>query len=77
MALAFLCKQLKQNGLVDDLDITAFVIDHKAREESAVEAQTVARRLRALGRPACALMLDNPPEHLIDPARHQNTDPRS
>ncbi|RMJ25978.1 PP-loop family [Aspergillus sp. HF37] len=58
MALAFLCKQLKQNGLVDDLDITAFVIDHKAREESAVEAQTVARRLRALDIRTQTLALD-------------------
>lgn len=55
MALAYLCRQLTQSGLVDDLDITAFVIDHRAREESREEAQTVARRLRALGRRACAL----------------------
>lgn len=59
MALAYLCRQLAQNGVVGDLDITAFVIDHRAREESGEEAQTVARRLRALGRRACALMLDN------------------
>lgn len=46
MALAFLCKQLERNGFVDS--VTAFVVDHKAREESSREARTVAQWLEQL-----------------------------
>ncbi|ODM17968.1 hypothetical protein SI65_06756 [Aspergillus cristatus] len=41
MALAYLCKQLEKSGLVEDLSVTAFVVDHKAREESSREARMV------------------------------------
>lgn len=49
MALAYLCKQLEQNRLANDLSITAFVVDHKFREESAQEAKTVSSWLDNLG----------------------------
>ncbi|OJJ81325.1 tRNA lysidine(34) synthetase [Aspergillus glaucus CBS 516.65] len=41
MTLAYLCKQLEKSGLVEDLSVTAFVVDHKAREESSREASMV------------------------------------
>lgn len=49
MALAHLCKQLEKSGLVDGLSVTAFVVDHKAREESSREAGTVASWLYRMG----------------------------
>ena len=49
MALAYLCKQLEKSGLVENLSITAFVVDHKAREESSREARMVAGWLDELG----------------------------
>ena len=49
MALAYLCKQLERSGLVEDLSVTAFVVDHKAREESSREAGMVARWLGDMG----------------------------
>ena len=49
MALAYLCRQLEQNRLVDELNITAFIVDHKAREESSREAKTVSSWLENLG----------------------------
>jgi tRNA(Ile)-lysidine synthase len=52
MALAFLCKQLQEQNLVDQLAITAFVVDHKAREESSREARTVASWLSDIGKSA-------------------------
>lgn len=51
MALAYLCKQLERSGLVGDLSVTAFVVDHKAREESSREASMVARWLGDMGIP--------------------------
>lgn len=56
MALAYLCKQLERSGLVEDLSVTAFVVDHKAREESSREAGMVARWLGDMGipPPSCA-----------------------
>ncbi|RHZ73941.1 hypothetical protein CDV55_104960 [Aspergillus turcosus] len=51
MALAILCKQLQEQNLVDGLAVTAFVVDHKAREESSREARTVASWLSDIGRP--------------------------
>ncbi|KAF4279153.1 hypothetical protein CNMCM8057_007307 [Aspergillus fumigatus] len=51
MALAFLCKQLQEQNLVDGLTVTAFVVDHKAREESSREARTVATWLSDMGKP--------------------------
>ena len=49
MALAYLCKQLEKSGLVEDLSVTAFVVDHKAREESSREARMVKGWLDELG----------------------------
>ena len=49
MALAYLCKQLEDSGLVDGLSVTAFVVDHKAREESSREAGTVVSWLYRMG----------------------------
>lgn len=49
MALAYLCKQLEKSGLVEDLSVTAFVVDHKAREESSREARMVRVWLDELG----------------------------
>lgn len=49
MALAYLCKQLEKSGLVEDLSVTAFVVDHKAREESSREASMVKGWLDELG----------------------------
>lgn len=50
MALAYLCKQLEQSKLLGDLSFTAFVVDHKLREESTQEAETVSRWLGDLGK---------------------------
>ncbi|GIC89290.1 tRNA lysidine(34) synthetase [Aspergillus udagawae] len=60
MALAFLCKQLQEQNLVDGLTVTAFVVDHKAREESSQEARTVATWLRDIGLQAQILELEWP-----------------
>lgn len=49
MALAYLCKELEKSRLVDDLSVTAFVVDHKVREESSREAKTVSSWLEDLG----------------------------
>lgn len=49
MALAYLCKQLEKSKLVDGLSVTAFVVDHKAREESSREAALVASWLSQMG----------------------------
>lgn len=50
MALAYLSKQLEKSGLVDGLSVTAFVVDHKAREESSREAEVVASWLYRIGK---------------------------
>ncbi|KAH1995723.1 hypothetical protein KXV80_006573 [Aspergillus fumigatus] len=60
MALAFLCKQLQEQNLVDGLTVTAFVVDHKAREESSREARTVATWLSDMGLQAQILALEWP-----------------
>lgn len=49
MALAYLCNQLEKSKLVDELSVTAFVVDHKAREESSREAAIVASWLSQMG----------------------------
>lgn len=49
MALAYLCSQLEKSQLVNGLSVTAFVVDHKAREESSREANTVAGWLSDIG----------------------------
>ncbi|KAL4968797.1 tRNA lysidine(34) synthetase [Aspergillus stella-maris] len=69
MALAYLCRQWElqirenaSNGADADADadvsVTAFVVDHKARAESTLEANTVAGYLRDLGITAQILPLD-------------------
>lgn len=50
MALAFLCKQLGSKCIIPNLSAKAFVVDHKAREESTEEAHKVAEWLKDLGR---------------------------
>lgn len=46
MALAYLCKGLEER---EEFRFKALVVDHQAREESAVEALHVASRLKAMG----------------------------
>ena len=45
MALAVLCKEIQDQ----QLQFKAFVVDHKARPQSTVEAEAVADRLEKLG----------------------------
>ncbi|KAL2001220.1 hypothetical protein VTN02DRAFT_2093 [Thermoascus thermophilus] len=73
MALAFLCRQLEVQGrgpveeghddedADGDFTIKAFVVDHKAREESSREARTVAGWLREMGISTSILELEWPP----------------
>lgn len=49
MFLAYLCQKLEQLGVHGSVSVTAFVVDHKARQESKHEAQTVAGWLRNMG----------------------------
>lgn len=49
MALAYLCSQIQAKKLVRGLSVTAFVVDHRAREESSHEAKTVSSWLKKLG----------------------------
>ena len=50
MALAYLCKQWEKSRSMDqDVTVTAFVVDHKAREESTREANMVAGWLDNMG----------------------------
>lgn len=50
MALAYLCKQLERSSdAAGAISVTAFVVDHRARPESTVEAQKVAGWLRDMG----------------------------
>lgn len=52
MALAYLCSQLRDTHTANQelarLRIRAFIVDHRAREGSAVEARAVARKLRTM-----------------------------
>lgn len=50
MALAYLCRQLERSALAGKISVTAFVVDHRAREESSQEARTVAGWLHAMGK---------------------------
>lgn len=50
MALAYLCRQVEVNRLADGLSIKAFVVDHRVREGSAREAETVATWLSDMGK---------------------------
>lgn len=50
MALAYLCKQLEGSPEIGGaISVTAFVVDHRARPESSLEAQKVAGWLRDMG----------------------------
>jgi tRNA(Ile)-lysidine synthase len=50
MALAYLCRQLQVTKPELNLIVKAFIIDHKAREESAEEAHMVQKWLFNLGK---------------------------
>jgi WD repeat-containing protein 48 len=49
MALAYLCRQLQITRPELKLDVTAFVVDHKLRDESTEEAHMVAKWCSNLG----------------------------
>ena len=49
MCLAYLFKRLQEQNLSPPLDLTAFIIDHKARHDSTVEAHSVSNLLAQLG----------------------------
>ena len=49
MALTTLCLELSRSPGLSSLQFHAFIVDHKARDGSADEAQLVANRVRALG----------------------------
>lgn len=55
MCLAYLFEQVHEQNLSAPLDLTAFIVDHKARHESTPEAHSVARLLYQLGNldPTC------------------------
>ncbi|QQK44182.1 Lysidine-tRNA(Ile) synthetase [Penicillium digitatum] len=59
MALAYLCKQLERSSdVAGAISVTAFVVDHRARPESTVEAQKVAGWLREMDIRTQILSLD-------------------
>ncbi|OQE83107.1 hypothetical protein PENNAL_c0034G11315 [Penicillium nalgiovense] len=59
MALAYLCKQLERSSDVTGaISVTAFVVDHRARPESTIEAQKVAGWLREMDIRTQILSLD-------------------
>ncbi|KAJ5408910.1 hypothetical protein N7509_002793 [Penicillium cosmopolitanum] len=58
MCLAYLCQKLEQLGVHGSISVTAFVVDHKARQESNHEAKTVAGWLRDMGLETEILELD-------------------
>ncbi|KAL3451937.1 PP-loop family-domain-containing protein [Aspergillus insuetus] len=81
MALAYLCREWEKqqqrnnpngnpthraNG--DGLRVTAFIVDHKARPESATEAKTVSAWLQALGLQTSILPLTWPSSSLTSSA---------
>ena len=53
MALAYLCQSVKELDAIDrdglDFCLTAYVVDHRARDSSTEEANLVVKRLRRLG----------------------------
>jgi tRNA(Ile)-lysidine synthase TilS/MesJ len=49
MCLAYLFKRLQEQNISPPLDLTAFIIDHKARHDSTVEAHSVSKLLAQLG----------------------------
>ena len=49
MALAYLLRNMQDEGLVPDHHMTAFIVDHRARENSTEEARTVSDWLGEMG----------------------------
>lgn len=49
MCLAYLFKRLHEHVRSPQLDLRAFIIDHRARHESTVEAHAVASLLDQIG----------------------------
>ncbi|GKZ20054.1 hypothetical protein AbraCBS73388_005230 [Aspergillus brasiliensis] len=67
MALAYLCKQwerMQTQSSDDTVSVTAFVVDHKAREESTREANMVAGWLDDMGLQTQILPLTWPDDHI-------------
>ncbi|KAJ5802966.1 uncharacterized protein N7503_005416 [Penicillium pulvis] len=58
MALAYLCRQLELTPIGGPISVTAFVVDHRARPESADEARTVSTWLSDMGIKTQILKLD-------------------
>ncbi len=50
MALAYLMKNIDTSKMGLHMDLTAFVVDHQAREGSHIEAQKVKGWLHDIGR---------------------------
>ena len=53
MALAFLFQQLRELDMAPDLDLTALIVDHGNRSDSAEEALTVSTWLKDLSWVSC------------------------
>lgn len=49
MALAYLMKQAAEEGVAYKDSLRAFIVDHKARNESSEEAKMVKGNLQSLG----------------------------
>ncbi|MCJ1316183.1 hypothetical protein MMC15_001503 [Xylographa vitiligo] len=64
MALAYLCQSMKELDTIDrdglNFCLTAYVVDHRARDGSTDEANLVVKRLRRLGVKSRVLELDWP-----------------
>ncbi|KAJ6144513.1 adenine nucleotide alpha hydrolases-like protein [Penicillium chermesinum] len=58
MAMAFLSREIERTAMAGEISVTALVVDHKAREESSLEARTVAGWLADLGISTKLLELD-------------------
>ncbi|EER25011.1 hypothetical protein D8B26_007599 [Coccidioides posadasii str. Silveira] len=71
MALAHLCRRLIVEGHIPDLNVKAFIVDHKAREKSTDEALKVAGWIKSMGLKSQVLTLQWP-EGTKDPARLPN-----
>ncbi|OQE32583.1 hypothetical protein PENFLA_c001G05128 [Penicillium flavigenum] len=75
MALAYLCKQLERSSdVAGAISVTAFVVDHRARPESTIEAQKVAGWLRDMDIRTHILSLD---WSNITPSQNQLSSPKS
>lgn len=60
MALAYLCRQWEMGLHQPDSAVMAFVVDHRAREESSREARTVAGWLGDMGTYSYILFISLP-----------------